>query len=188
MGDRAALAAGGNGTLIAQHGATSLPAVCQLEWTCPLGHACDPNRQTKVHLCLFVGVFSLHARVGAWPHAVGAALFVRPLCTGAVRRWILRGEWHVHVVPGWKVQRHCRRAGLRGLPLQGAVLSGGSKVTSSVYSVQGKLQNVSIRLRGWGPRDHCVRQFLPCRSLVRPDCGRHGMRSGSVHQLQLRLS
>ena len=49
VGDRAALAAGGNGTLIAQHGATSLPAVCQLEWTCPLGHSCDPDRQAKVH-------------------------------------------------------------------------------------------------------------------------------------------
>ncbi len=49
-GTNAALAASGAGTLVALPALSSklLPAVCQVEWTCPVGHVCDVSAGTKV--------------------------------------------------------------------------------------------------------------------------------------------
>jgi hypothetical protein len=49
-GSRAAVtvSASGNGSLVSLAGTDLLPAVCQLDWICPPGHACDSVAMVKV--------------------------------------------------------------------------------------------------------------------------------------------
>ncbi len=49
-GNRAAVSvsASGNGSLVSLAGTNLLPAVCQLDWICPPGHACDSVALVKV--------------------------------------------------------------------------------------------------------------------------------------------
>jgi hypothetical protein len=47
-GSRGAMVRGGNGTLEALSDTSTLPAVCQAAWTCPMGHACDVEKGIQV--------------------------------------------------------------------------------------------------------------------------------------------